>query len=421
MQNRILTTKNLVAYYVSSLVGAGILVIPAMTAEVAGPAAIVAWAVLALFSYPVAYVFAQISLVAPDSSGTIRFVSLVFGKGFSEFLAVLLLLTLIAGIPVIGLAGARYLCQALGLTDLSRFSFHLVAMFCVLFNIAFNLIGLRLSSKFQTALLFVLILVLISVLAMTLPTANTALLDPFFPNGYEAVGHAAVICFFCYLGWENVATIADYVENPAITFPTAIRWSVLIVGGLYVAITAALAMTVPHSQIDGNYAVISLLMAGKLGLWGGRASDFISFVLLFLSGNIWVLAAGRLCYSLGRDGILPKPLEKCIAGGDTPYAALLFLGACFTAVLTLQMLSTGTETVLIQVANLNFLVVYVFTFIAAAMFFKDTKGRLFSMLAIAGNVILLPFFTEGVEVALVAAMLILLYLRARGLWARSYG
>lgn len=414
MKNRILGTKNLIAYYISSLVGAGILVIPAMTSEVAGPAAIIAWAMLALFSYPVAYVFVQISLSAPDSSGTIRFVSQVFGKKFADFLAILLLLTLIVGIPVIGMAGARYLCQALGLSGVDRLSFHFIAIACVLFNIAFNLIGLRLSSKVQTGLLFVLILVVVSVLAMTVPDANAKLLDPFFPNGYEAVGQAGAIAFFCYLGWENVATIAEYVKNPAKTFPKAIRWSVLLVGALYVAIAAALAMTVPHDQINGNYAVISLLLAGKLGHWGSRASDFIAFVLLFLSGNIWVLAASRLCYSLGRDGVLPKPLGKCVAVSDTPYAALLFLGGCFTMVLVFQMLSAGTETVLIQVANLNFLVVYVFTFIAAAMYFKDAKTRLFSMLAIAGNVALLPFFTEGVEVSLVAAALILLYLWARG-------
>lgn len=46
-------------FYVTSLVGTGILYVPGVTAQQAGPASLLAWAVLAAASYPFAKFFAE--------------------------------------------------------------------------------------------------------------------------------------------------------------------------------------------------------------------------------------------------------------------------------------------------------------------------------------------------------------------------
>ena len=43
-------SRELLAFYISSVVGAGVLIIPGIAAQIAGPASIVAWVLLALIT-----------------------------------------------------------------------------------------------------------------------------------------------------------------------------------------------------------------------------------------------------------------------------------------------------------------------------------------------------------------------------------
>src|SRR2546426_563489 len=50
-----------VALYMSSVLGSGVLVLPGLAAQIAGPASLIAWLLLSLASYPLAYTFAGLS------------------------------------------------------------------------------------------------------------------------------------------------------------------------------------------------------------------------------------------------------------------------------------------------------------------------------------------------------------------------
>lgn len=68
--------------------------------------------VLILYSYPFALVFAKMSVRHPTSKGVAQFVEAAFGVRAGRIAAVFLLLTLLAGNPVLGLAVSRYLLAA---------------------------------------------------------------------------------------------------------------------------------------------------------------------------------------------------------------------------------------------------------------------------------------------------------------------
>ena len=61
------------ALYVSSVLGAGVLVIPGLAARAAGPASLLAWGLLSLASYPFAYTFSGLSARNPESGGIYSF------------------------------------------------------------------------------------------------------------------------------------------------------------------------------------------------------------------------------------------------------------------------------------------------------------------------------------------------------------
>src|SRR2546425_3060327 len=62
-----------VALYMSSVLGSGVLVLPGLAAQIAGPASLLAWLLLSLASYPLAYTFASLSARKPESGGVYSF------------------------------------------------------------------------------------------------------------------------------------------------------------------------------------------------------------------------------------------------------------------------------------------------------------------------------------------------------------
>lgn len=55
--------------YVGSVLGSGILVAPAIAANIAGPSSLVAWILLSLLSYPIEYTFGVLASTYPDAGG----------------------------------------------------------------------------------------------------------------------------------------------------------------------------------------------------------------------------------------------------------------------------------------------------------------------------------------------------------------
>jgi amino acid efflux transporter len=88
-----------VALYISSVLGAGILVIPGLAAQIAGPGSILAWSLLSLASYPFAYTFAGLSERNPESGGIYAFAKEAFGVRTSAVVAWLFVAWAIMGAP----------------------------------------------------------------------------------------------------------------------------------------------------------------------------------------------------------------------------------------------------------------------------------------------------------------------------------
>src|SRR5215470_16664562 len=74
------TMRYAVALYMSSVLGSGVLVLPGLAAQKAGPASILAWVLLSVASYPMAYTFSSLSARKPESGGVYSFAKEGFGS-----------------------------------------------------------------------------------------------------------------------------------------------------------------------------------------------------------------------------------------------------------------------------------------------------------------------------------------------------
>src|SRR5262249_57886242 len=68
------------ALYVGALVGPGLLLVPALAANAAGPASIVAWAALLVLSAPLAVTFAALGVRRPVAGGVSAYVDEAYGE-----------------------------------------------------------------------------------------------------------------------------------------------------------------------------------------------------------------------------------------------------------------------------------------------------------------------------------------------------
>src|SRR5438094_5686223 len=124
-----MTMRYAVALYMSSVLGSGVLVLPGLAAQIAGPASLVAWVALSIISYPLAYTFASLSARRPESGGVYSFARESFGPSLADGVGWLFILWYVTGAPVVTVIAASYLAFAL---PLNRTTIYLVAGLIIL-------------------------------------------------------------------------------------------------------------------------------------------------------------------------------------------------------------------------------------------------------------------------------------------------
>ena len=394
----------LTAYYVSNLIGAGIFVLPALAQQAAGPWTLLAWCLMALCAVPTAWVMGRIAIDYANDNGVLDFVRQAVSPRLAVALSRLIVLVMVVGNPVMGLISARYALVAFSLNK--TLLFPLAAGFMFL-SIAFNMLGLRNSARIQTFLVATSMLVLIVLAILSLGAAGTLHVRPaplHMPGLFVAIG----ICFFAFLGWENVATIAPDVKRPRRTFPLALTISVPLISGVYLLVALALLLaTQNNGGLDGNFAVMDHLVAPFDNPRISLAVNGLTLIVVILSTNAWVLSASRLLSAAVRDGHLPRMLVN--RDESRMGRACLTLAVAYSAVLALMYGIGQSEKVIVPLISAGFLVIYAWVLWGAMRRYAGTPT---GWLAIAGLAMILFFILSvWLQSLMVLALTAIFYLR----------
>ena len=102
------------AMTIGAVIGAGILVLPALAAEEAGPASLVSWALMGLFALPMLAAIAQMSSRFPNSGGVAAYAQQAFGPGMGRLAGFLIFTAVPIGVPPVALIGASYFNSLFG-------------------------------------------------------------------------------------------------------------------------------------------------------------------------------------------------------------------------------------------------------------------------------------------------------------------
>jgi amino acid efflux transporter len=306
------------ALYVAAVLGTGILVLPGLAADAAGPASILAVAAVLLLSIPLAGTFAALAARYPDAGGVATFVRLALGETAARATGYWFFFGVGFGAPVVASLGGEYLSAALGLgrefVPVVGFTFFAITFVLAAF-------GLKVSGPVQLVLSGLLVVVVVLVVASAVPAAAPERFEPFLPHGWTGVGAAISLFVWAFAGWEAVTHIASEFRNPRRTIPLATGIAIAVVGVAYLALQVA---TVGVLGAGGDSSTVPLidLVAITLPGWGPLIVGTIAAVVVIGVLNAYLPAFANLGASLGRDGHLPRWFARGAAAGEVPRRAL---------------------------------------------------------------------------------------------------
>jgi len=376
--------------------------VPALGVQAAGPASIIAWAGLLILSAPLAATFAVLGVRYPVAGGISEYARAGFGDFAAAVTGAWFVAAVILGGPAVALAGGYYVADLTGSgTQVAA----LVAFAMFGFVLVTNALGLRLSSSFQLGLSALLVTVLAIGIAIALPARGGDNWSPFAPHGWLAVGTAANILVWLYVGWEAVAQLAGEFRRPRVDIPRSIAVAFVIVTILYITLAVA---TIGVSGGSSSKVPLADLFAVGFGRAGREATAAFAVVVTMGTMNVYYGGTAKLVRELARGGSLPAWLG--VGDRSVPWRPLVLFGA--TGVLLFAALIVGwlNVTDLVRAVSNLFVAVYVLT-IASAVRILHGRERAIAIAAVVMVAVIAAFSGGYVVVPLVVAGLAFLQWR----------
>ncbi|MFZ9173839.1 APC family permease [Vulcanococcus sp.] len=309
---------------VGGTIGAGILRTPGLVAQQLPSTGLIlaVWALGGLYALLGAICVAELASCLPRAGGWYVYAEKAFGEragflvGWSDWIA-----------HCIGLA---WIVTTLGdyLSALIPFSSAVIALVILALFTAIQWPGVRSGGTSQELLSLIKALaflgLVVACFALPLPqriesAANfiapgTPLLVPW------VIALQAVIT--TYDGWACPIYFAEEFSEPAKTLPRSLIGGVLAVAALYLLINGALLHVLPVPVLAESNLPAADAARLLVGANGGSVITAVALIALLGVTNTVVMAAPRILYGLGRDGLMPSFTAQVNSGG-TPVPALL--------------------------------------------------------------------------------------------------
>lgn len=391
------------ALYVGALIGPGLLLVPALGVQAAGPASIIAWAALLVLSAPLAVTFARLGVRYPVAGGVSEYVRAGLGDAAAAVTGGWFVAAVVLGAPAVAIIGGYYVADLTGSSSTVAVAAAVVMFGLVLIT---NALGLRLSAAFQLALSSVLVAVLAVAIAAALPARGANNWTPFAPYGWWAVGTAANILVWLFVGWEAVAQLAGEFKRPAVDLPRAMAIAFGVVTLLYISLAVA---TIGATGTSPSRVPLADLVSVGFGQVGRNVTALIAVALTMGTMNVYMGGSAKLAAALADTGALPRWLRG--RERDVPLPPLALFGVSGFVLLVGLALGLLSATDLVRATSSLFVGVYVLT-IASAVRILRGRDRAIAISAVVMVTLIALFSSWYILVPTVVAGLSLLQ------WAR---
>ncbi len=372
-----LTARDLTAFGIAAIVGAGIFSTIGKASADGGPAVIFLFLFTAIACSFAAFAYAEFASMVPVSGSAYTYSYVAFGEIIAWIIGWALIMEYSVGNITVAISWSDYFTSLLessglhlpqwvqmdflsasrGFDDATALmqggkeyanlspalqdaytawttspvigSFHFVAdlpaLLIIVLITALIYRGMKESRNASNVMVVVKLCIVLLVIAVGAFYVDTANWDPFAPNGVTGVLKGVSAVFFAYIGFDAISTTAEECVDPQRDLPRGMMWAIIICTLLYIAVVLVLTGMVPYYQL--NVGDPLAFVFGKLDLKWMSGIIAVSAVVAMASVLlVFQMGQPRIWMSMSRDGLLPKRFSKVHPKYKTPSYATIVTG-----------------------------------------------------------------------------------------------
>ena len=279
---------------ITDMVGIGpYITIPLFLATMGGPQAMLGWLVGAALAFCDGLVWAELGAALPKAGGSYNYLREAYGPASAgRWLSFLMVWQIIFSAPLSVASGSigfsdylHFLLPALTNRDI-RF----VAAVFPLAIVALLWRRVGVIGSISVVLAAGVLAGCLWIIVSGAPHLSAARLFAFSPHAFRmswifwaGLGHATLYALYDYFGYYNVCYLAEEIRDPGRVIPRAIMGSILIVGVLYVMMTASFISVIPWQKLLASKFVASQYIQILEGAFAGKLMALLLLWIAFSS------------------------------------------------------------------------------------------------------------------------------------------
>ena len=364
-----LTLTSALTIGIGTMIGAGIFVLPGAAVEQAGPLAAGAFVLGGVIAIFTALSASELGTAMPKSGGAyfyinrslgplfgsvagwgnwigLTFASAFYMFGFGEYVIAFkpLLTEIVSAAPLGEYVIAALNVPGIVLAPIPLSSAKIIALLGAVFFVAVNYFGAKETGKLQNIIVFTLLGILTVFTLFGVLNADLQTLRPIDPKGYAPLLPLTGLIFVSYLGFVQITSVAEEIQDPGRNLPIAIVGSVVIVTVIYALVLLAVLAAVPNSVVAGNDTAVVDVAQILIGPLGALALLFGGLLATASSANASILSSSRINFAMGRDKIVSPELNEVHDRFGTPYKSIALTGGLIVVFIlagNLELLATA--------------------------------------------------------------------------------
>jgi len=332
---------------VSLTIGMGIFRTPVVAAYKAGTPTLffLAWFIGGLVALCGALTYAEIGSRYPVTGGYYRIFSYAYHPSLAFAINCIILVSNAGSTALVAVIGAEYI---------GRFFFdgpppvlfkQGVTMGAVAVFYIVNLLGIKMSSRVQNALILIKISLIIMLLLSVFgnyPIGTTG--APFaasapssFGGMLKALAIGLIAVSFTYGGYQQTINFGGDVKDPARIMPKGITYGICIILLLYLSINFVYVKVIGFESLKDADSIAALLIKHLFGPVGEGILRVLMFLSVLAYVNVLLMSNPRVMYAMSEEGILPAVFKKktrkhdAIVWSLTAFSLAIILTLVFTS------------------------------------------------------------------------------------------
>ena len=357
---RSLSLSLITFYGLGTILGAGIYVLVGKVAGVAGMYAPISFALAAVIAGLSAFTYMELCSRHPLAGGAAVYTQRGFGlRWLSMLVGFLIVLSGLVSAATISKGFVGYFRVFVELPDAVIIVTVVVALaMLAAWGIAQSVAAAAVATVIEVGGL-ILIIAVASASFAALPERLPELIPSFERVAWEGIFLGGFLAFYAFIGFEDMANVAEEVKDPIRNMPRAILLAIAISTFLYLAVSLAAVLAVPMDELTASRAPLALMFEQTTGA-SPKIMASISLFAVINGALIQIIMAARMLYGMSREGWLPKGIGKVNSRTQTPVFA--------TILVSIGVLALALALPLVTLAKItSFAVLAVFALLGVAL------------------------------------------------------